>query len=101
MRLLSSVGSSLVRLCFASRLQQRAMGKGGKGRLQQRAMGKGGKGKGGNSKQAASGRGPRQVGVVWLLLALVVLRNSGVPFAKPASLRVVGFGVWVVKLVDC
>ena len=88
MRLLSSVGSSLVRLCFASRLQQRAMGKGGKG-------------KGGNSKQAASGRWARQVGVVWLLLALVVLRNSGVPFAKPASLRVVGFGVWVVKLVDC
>ena len=93
MRLLSSVGSSLVRLCFASRLQQRAMGKGGKG--------KGGKGKGGKSQQAASGRWTRQVGVVWLLLALFVLRNSGVPFAKPASLRVVGFGVWVVKLVDC
>ena len=89
MRLLSSVGSSLVRLCFASRLQQRAMGKGGKG-------------KDGASQQAGSTRWPqRQVGVVWLLLALVVLRNSGVPFAKPASLRVVGFGVRVVKLVDC
>ena len=98
MRLLSSVGSSLVRLCFASRLQQRAMGKGGKGKG---GKGKGGKGKGGKSQQAASGRWTRQVGVVWLLLALFVLRNSGVPFAKPASLRVVGFGVWVVKLVDC
>ena len=90
MRLLSSGGSSLVRLSFASSLQQRAMGKGGKG--------KGGKGKKGKNSEPWP---ERKVGVVWLLLALVVLRNSGVKFAKPASLRVVGFGVWVVKLVDC